>query len=286
MNPAINLIHLKFFCDAVVYESITEAAKMNYISQSAVSQAITKLESIFGVELVFHNQQKLQVTDGGRIVFEQAREIFKNVQDTFEKVNQTQKQVSGSVRFVTTKSLGMSFIAPSYKLIRKNIPSINFKFRMGGLNLIRTSLKRIEADFAIVVYDHNFDQFEKIPLKKGLLHLYQDKDAPPKLIENGIFVDDTEGLYVKELKTHLEQQGYPHAIQDAIAGWELVARFAQLSIGVGFFPDYIIANKRYPNMAVHPLPTPSFDYEICAIFNKGVKLSGPAEKFLEHFTLG
>ena len=49
MNPAINLIHLKFFCDAVVYESITEAAKMNYISQSAVSQAITKLESIFGV---------------------------------------------------------------------------------------------------------------------------------------------------------------------------------------------------------------------------------------------
>jgi DNA-binding transcriptional LysR family regulator len=286
MNPAINLIHLKFFCDAVLYESITEAAKMNYISQSAVSQAITKLETIFGAELIFHNQQKLLVTDEGKIVFEQAREIFKKVEDTFEKVNQTRKQISGNVKFVTTKSLGMSFIAPSYKIIRKSIPSINLKFRMGGLNLIRTALRRIEADFAIVVYDHNFDQFEKITLRKGQLHLYQANNAPSKLINHGIFVDDVEGLYVKELKTHLEQKGYQNTIQDAIAGWELVARFAQLGIGVGFFPDYIVANDRYPNISVHPLETPSFDYEICAIFNKGVKLSGPTEKFLEHFTLG
>ena len=129
---------------------------------------------------------------------------------------------------------------------------------MGGLNLIRTALKRIEAEFAIVVYDHNFDQFEKIPLKKGQLHLYRAKDAPSNLIKNGIFVDDAEGLYVKELKAHLEQQGYQNAIQDAIAGWELVARFAQLGIGVGFFPDYIVANNRFPEMAVHPLHTPSF----------------------------
>lgn len=286
MNPAINLIHLKFFCDAVQYESITEAAKMNYVSQSAVSQAITKLESIFGTELIFHNQQKLLVTDEGKIVFEQAREIFKKVQDTFEKVNQTRKQISGTVKFVTTKSLGMSFIAPSYKIIRENIPSINFKFRMGGLNLIRTALKRIEADFAIVVYDHNFDQFEKITLKKGQLHLYQAKDAASNLMSNGIFVDDVEGLYVKELKTHLEQEGYQPAIQDAIAGWELVARFAQLGIGVGFFPDYIVANNRYPNITMHPFNTPSFEYEICAIFNKGVKLSGSTERFLEHFALG
>ena len=142
---------------------------------------------------------------------------------------------------------------------------------MGGLNLIRTALRRIEADFAIVVYDHNFDQFEKIPLKKGQLRLYQAKDAPSNLIKKGIFVDEAEGLYVKELKAYLELQGYQNAIQDAIAGWELVARFTQLSIGVGFFPDYIIANNRYPDIAVHPLETPSFDYEICAIFNKGVQ---------------
>ncbi len=285
MNPTINLIHLKYFTDAVVYESISEAAKMNYISQSAISQAITKLEAIFGVQLVFHNRQKLQVTEEGQAVFEQARLIFKTVQETFEKVNQTKQHSSGSLKFVTTKSLGMSFIAPSYKKIRQSLPFLNFKFRMGGLNLIRTALKREEAEFAIVVYDHNFDQFEKKLLKKGKLHLYQAKEAPADLIHQGVFIDDEDSLYVKELKEFLEEKGYQQPIQDAIAGWELTARFTQLNIGVGFFPDYIVSNNRYPNIEIHPLETPSFEYEICAIYNKGVRLSRTAQLFLDQFTL-
>ena len=285
MNPAINLIHLKFFCDAVTYESISEAAKMNYISQSALSQAISKLETIFGVDLIFHNRQKLQVTDEGKIVFEQARAIFRTVNETFEKVNQTKDQISGNLKFVTTKSLGMSFIAPSYKLIRQNLPDLNFKFRMGGLNLIRTALKREDAEFAIVVYDHNFDQFDKMPIQKGSLHLYQAKNAPAKLIEQGVFVDDIDGMYIKELKDLLEERGYQNPVQDSIAGWELVARFTQLGIGVGFFPDYIVSNSRYTNIVPHPLKTPPFEYEICAIYNKGVKLSRTAQLFLEQFTL-
>ena len=285
MNPVINLLHLKFFCDAVMYESISEAAKMNYISQSAVSQAITKLETIFGVQLMFHNRQKLQVTDEGKVVFEQARVIFRNVQDTFEKVNLTKEEITGTLKFVTTKSLGMSFIAPSYKLIRQNLPSLNFKFRMGGLNLIRTALKREEVEFAIVVYDHNFDQFAKLPLKKGLLNLYHAKESSSDLIDQGVFVDDYDGMYVKELKDYLEERGYQQTLQDAIAGWELAARFTQLNIGVGFFPDYIVSNNRYPSIEIHPLEIPVFEYEICAIYNKGVKLSRTAQLFLEQFTL-
>jgi LysR family transcriptional regulator, carnitine catabolism transcriptional activator len=285
MNPALNLIHLKFFCDAVKYESISEAAKMNYISQSAVSQAITKLEMIFGVQLIFQNRQKLQVTEEGKVVAEQATMIFRAVQNTFEKVNQTKEEVTGTLKFVTTKSLGMSFIAPVYKLIRQKYPSLNFKFRMGGLNLIRTALRHEEAEFAIVVYDHNFEQFAKHPLKKGSLHLYQAKEAAADLLDQGVFVDDYEGMYVKELKEHLEEKGHPQAIQDAIAGWELTARFTQMGLGVGFFPDYIVANDRFPNIDIHPIEYPDFQYEICAIYNKGVKLSQNAQTFLEHFTL-
>lgn len=285
MNPTINLIHLKFFCDAVVYESISEAAKMNYISQSAVSQAITKLESIFGVQLFFHNRQKLLVTDEGKVVFEQARLIFKTVQDTFQKVNQTKDEITGTLKFVTTKSLGMSFIAPSYTTIKQNMPTLNFKFRMGGLNLIRTALRREEAEFAIVVYDHNFDQFERLPIRKGLIRLYKAIEAPLDQLDQGVFVDDAEGMHVNGLVEFLENAGYQQPIQDTLAGWELSARFTQLGIGVSFFPDYIVSNNRYPNIEPHPIALPPFEYEICAVYNKGVKLSRTAQLFLDQFTL-
>lgn len=287
MNPAINLIHLKFFCDAVVYESISEAAKMNYISQSAVSQAIAKLESIFGVQLTFQNRRKLQITDEGRIVFEQALSIFKAVQNTFQMVNQTKNEIEGFLRFVTTKSLGMSFIAPTYKKLRQNLPNVDFKFRMEGLNAIRTALKREDVEFAIVVYDQDFDQFEKYPLRKGVFNLYLSKNMTltPDILHQGAFVYEFDSLYVQELKKHLEDKGYQNPIQDAIAGWELVARFADLEIGVGFLPDYIVMHNRYPNLIVHPVEIPVFEYEICAIYNKGVKLSRTVQSFLEQFKL-
>ena len=284
MDPTINLTHLKFFCDAIVYESLSEAAKMNYISQSAISQAISKLESIFGVDLIFHNRQKLQMTPEGQIVFEQAKDVFKSVQNTFQKIHQSKKEVSGTLKFVTTNSLGMSFIAPMYKQFKQNIPHIDFKFRMGGLNLIRTALKREDVEFAIVVYDHNFDQFEKHSLKEGHLKLYQSSISDPKLIREGIFIDEEEGLYIKELKSHLNKKGYQKSVQDAVAGWEVAARFVELGMGVGFFPDYIISNDRYPNIIPHPLKTPSFKYEICAIYNKGIKLSRTAQLFLKQFS--
>lgn len=282
MNTTINLIHLKFFCDAVIYESISEAARKNFISQSAVSQAITKLEVIFGVQLIFQNRQKLQVTDEGKIVFEQAKSIFKAVQNTFDKVNQTKDQVVGTVKFITTKSLGNSYLAPWYKSIKEKFPGINLEFRMGGMNVIRTALRHEEVEFAIVVYDKEFEQFDKHPLLKGIFNIYQSKDIAADAINEGVFVDELDSMYVSELKSYLISKGYENPVRDILNGWDLTARFTDLNIGVGFFPDYILATNRYPNIVIHPVEIPAFPYEICAIYNKGVKLSRTAELFLEH----
>jgi LysR family transcriptional regulator, carnitine catabolism transcriptional activator len=284
MNPAINLMHLKFFCDAVEYESIAEAAKMNFISASAVSQAISKLEIIFDAQLIFHNRQKLQATDEGEIVFKRASIIFRNVQDIFKEVNQARKEVTGNVKFVTIKSLGMSFIAPLYKQIKENIPQINFKFEMGGVNFIRTSLRREDAEFAIVVNSDDFENYDKRTLKKGVFHLYQAKGASPDLVNKGVLIDNLDGRYVKELITYLEECEHSNSILDTTAGWDLTAHFTHLNVGVGFFPEFLVSHNRYPNIKIHPLKTPKFPYEICAIFNKGVKLSRSAELFLEQLS--
>lgn len=285
MNPLINLFHLKLFCDAVTYRSVSEAAKMNYITQSAVSQAIGKLEKIFETELITHNRQSLYVTEEGRVLYEQARGIFKAVKSTFDKVSQTKEEISGELKFVTTKSLGMSFIAPTYINIKNELPFVELNFRMGGMNLIRTALRQEEAEFAIVVYDRNFSQFAKYPIKTGRINLYSPKKATKNLIQQGVFVDSLEGMYVKELGEYLSGLDEPIKINSPVAGWELVSRFADLGIGVGFFPDYIVANNRHPSLEVHSLEIPTYEYEICAIYNKSTELSRVALAFLEQFTL-
>lgn len=282
----INLLHLKYFCDAVVHNNISEAAKINYVSQSAVSQAIAKLEISLKVSLVSHTRQKLQITEEGKIVFEQARHIFKAVQDIHDKISQKKEEITGAVKFASTNSLGMSFIAPSYKKMSHKYPHIPIHYQLGNLSFIRNALRQGTVEFAIVVYDETFAQFSKRRIHQGRFNLYQNLKASHHLMENGILVDHTSSMHIESLREHfMKTYNSPLKIQAELAGWEVVARFTEMSIGIGFFPDYIVADNRYHNLTTYPLDLPTCDYEICAVYNRDTHLSRAACAFLDQFSL-
>lgn len=285
MNNMINLSHLKFFCDAVALKSVSESAKKNFVTQSTISQGIAKLEIVLGVQLVTHSRKNFQVTEEGRIVYEQASYIFKAVRDLNNKISEGRQLVAGTIDFVCTNSLGMSFIAPAFKKMQMDFPQVNMRFKLGSLHFIRNSLHENRAEFAIVVYDKDFSQFNKHPLYKGHIHLYQSHESSSDHIEEGILIDDVEGMHVTNLRDHFKgRYGRELKIKAELNSWEVVARFTERNIGVGFFPDYITSGKRLPSIEIHPLDFPHFDYQICAIYNKGEKLSRASSAFIDQFS--
>lgn len=285
MNSFINLAHLKFFCDTVTYNSMSEAAKMNYITQPAISMAITKLETFFGTPLIIANKHKITLTEQGDIVFKRALEIFKIINETNNEVSHIDESISGVVKFATSKSLGMSFFAPTYTKMRKNLPRVDLRIQTGGKNYIRNLLKLEEVEFAIVVYDdYNFTQYEKQSIKKGVFNLYHSKINPHDSIPQEIFIDYEGSLYIPELKNFLSKNHYPTQLK-AIAGWELVANFTNLEVGVGFFPDYLASETRHPNLTPLSVNLPPLEYEIAVIYNKSTTLSRASIAFIDQFCL-
>ncbi len=285
MNSFVNLAHLKFFCDTVLHNSMSEAAKINYITQPAISQAINKLETFFGAPLLISGKQKIILTDQGQIVFKQAQEIFKSVNETMSQINHTYENVTGNVKFATSKSLSMSFFPPTYSKMQKLFPQVDLKIETGGKNYIRNLLKLEEVEFAIVVYDdHNFAQYEKQTIKKGVFNLYSSKFVETESIPKEIFIDYEASLYIQELKDFITRNNYSIKIKP-LAGWELVANFSNLSIGVGFFPDYLASPSRHPNLMRLPINLPHFEYEIAVIYNKSATLSRAACAFIDQFCL-
>ena len=73
----LNLTHLKYFLDAVKQGSITASAKINHVSQSAISQGITRLEERFGCHLLAHQPKRFKVTDEGLKLFENSKRFFR-----------------------------------------------------------------------------------------------------------------------------------------------------------------------------------------------------------------
>ncbi|MBA3237773.1 MAG: LysR family transcriptional regulator [Parachlamydiaceae bacterium] len=287
MNPLINLAHLKFFCDSVACNSITEGARNNFVTQSTISQGIAKLEKILKVDLIAKPRQKFQLTPEGKILFEQARHIFNTINEIEEKFKFSKDELKGTLKFACTNSLGMSFIASSYKRMQENVPNVEMKVHLGNLKYIKNALAVNDVEFAVVVFDATFAGYNKHSLQKGRFHLYQNTNTPLYLIERGILVDEKEGMFVNELQEYfLNFMNIPLKIEAALGGWEVVARFTEKNIGVGFFPDYIIANERYPTIRVNSISIPHFEYEIAVVYSKGVRLSNQAKIFIDQFNLG
>lgn len=91
-----------------------------------------------------------------------------------------------------------------------------------------------------------------------------------------------KSLHVESLcKSFQEKNNKELKILAELAGWEVVARFTEMNIGMGFFPDYIVTNNRYPTLKIYPVDLPVFEYEIGAIYNKGEQLSRAAYLFLD-----
>ena len=80
----LNLSSLRYFVDAIELGSLTESANKNTVTRPAISQAIRRIESVIGYDLISHEKNALVLTDRGRVFLKQA----KNALQVFEQGHQ------------------------------------------------------------------------------------------------------------------------------------------------------------------------------------------------------
>lgn len=68
MNVDLELYRV--FCEVVKYKNISKAAESMYISQSAVTQSIQKLETILGGKVFYRNKTGVELTEEGKNLYE------------------------------------------------------------------------------------------------------------------------------------------------------------------------------------------------------------------------
>lgn len=263
-----NLLHLKFFFDAARSKSVTQAAKQNFVSQSALSQGIQKLEQDFGVDLIFHRKNRFKLTDEGELVFQHAAKIFADVKHLRDSLSDLKGKIGGTIRFACTNSLARFFIPKPLIKAKKKYPDLDVKFHRGNLRFIVQSLKEGTVDFAVVVDDPIFSPFAKKVLMKGEFHIYTKKGD----IKNGIYIDHLENSEVRYFQKKIPKL----KIIDELSGWGMVEEFVKQGVGPGILPSFMESKS----LKKIDLGIPGFPYQICAIFPKDMPLSRGAEAFL------
>jgi DNA-binding transcriptional LysR family regulator len=270
----ISFTYLQYFYDAVLKKSIGAAARENFVSQSAISQGIAKLESALQVKLTTHQKQKFKLTEEGTIVFNEAKRLFSTVETIREKLLDLKGELSGELKFVLPNSLAQHFLPIPYLLMKERYPKVGIKFHRGSLSFIHEALRSETVDFALVLDASEFEAYDRHPIAHGHFRLYAKHPET-----TGILVDHLENYEVKELRErHKDRYGNDLSIRDAFSSWTLVLNFAQRGYGVGYLPEFMVPENTLHEIQLDLKP---IQYSICIIKLKGSTLTRAEMAFLE-----
>jgi DNA-binding transcriptional LysR family regulator len=166
----------KVFCDLVATASFSEAARLNGITQSAVSQQIRGLEERYGVVLIERGRKNFAVTPEGEVFLQAAREIVDGYSGIESKLRQMRDVVAGPLTVATVFSIGFHELPPYLETFRAQFPEVQLTVHYRRANQVYADVLESKADLGLVAYPQERKGIEIEPVWKDRLVLI----APPK----------------------------------------------------------------------------------------------------------
>lgn len=275
----LNLIYLKYFFDSVRFESISDAAKVNFVSQSAVSQAIAKLEESLGCELISHRPNRFKMTEKGERLFISAREILQTVQQAEDLLLEDD---GGTITIGCTHSFSLTLLPIFLKEAKRRYPTLKIRFCLGHFHGIREWLKKRTIDFAILVDNEDLSQFDLEEIYRGEFRLYKADNCEEEDLSFLLDSDERrETVLLKNWYRSRFKRELP--VQMEISSWGVIANLTEHGLGIGFFPDYL-ARIQHTSLKLSSYELDPIPYKLYALFLKNVPQNRHVLSFLEILT--
>jgi DNA-binding transcriptional LysR family regulator len=170
--------NFKIFSDLVETKSFSKAAKLNGITQSAVSQQARSMERQFKALLIDRSQKQFQLTREGQRVYDASREILHHFEKLECELLEMKKIISGTIRISTIYSIGLHELPPYIKRFLQEFPAVNCRVEYRRSNLVYEDILHNSVDFGLVAFPQRVRQIEYIPFRCDQLVLITHPQHP------------------------------------------------------------------------------------------------------------
>jgi len=157
--------NFKIFADLVETKSFSKAAKLNGITQSAVSQQARAMERELSILLIDRSQKQFQLTREGHRFYQAAKEILHDFDKLQSDLQEMKKVISGTIRISTIYSVGLHELPPYIKRFLQDFPAVNVRVEYRRSNLVYDDLLHNAVDFGLVAFPTKMRQIEIIPFR-------------------------------------------------------------------------------------------------------------------------
>ena len=283
----MNFFHLKYFVDAARAGGLSAAARKNFVTQSAVSRAIAKLEEDLGVELVIHKQNCFQLTEAGGAILTSSDDIFDSVKRLKEAAVEHGQNLRGPLRMGCNQAIASKIIGPMLPRIAASYPEVEPSISLGNTDQIQRMIDKREIDFGIVMDDGEVNKIYKTTrIYSGTFVVVKSPKFEDKNIGDNLIVSRTKpgGMSDHYTREYKKAYGQPTNPKMVVASWQVIMDLAIEGFGYALVPlflceDEIAAKKlEVVKHRVKPLP-----FGLCTIVSGNRTLPKNAGPILEYF---
>tara|TARA_R110002124_G_scaffold77418_4_gene207246 strand:- start:174 stop:1091 length:918 start_codon:yes stop_codon:yes gene_type:complete len=164
---------LKTFHAAAQAGSLTRAAEMLGLSQSAVSRQIAALEDDLGASLFHRHARGLIRTEPGNLLFEAAKEIAAKAAIAEARVQDARDEPCGELKVTAPMALGAIWLAPRLGEFHNRFPQIRIRLMLDDHEL---DLAGLEAEVGIRPWPSTQNDLVQRKLLSVNQHLYASAD--------------------------------------------------------------------------------------------------------------
>ncbi len=118
---------LRYFCALGRYRSFTRAAESLHIAQPPLSRQVQMLEEEIGVQLVHRGSRPVQLTDAGRLFYEQALQVLGRIDQMLASTRQLGRNERAVLSIGYVASTLYSDLPLLVRRLRSSCPELNIQ---------------------------------------------------------------------------------------------------------------------------------------------------------------
>ncbi|MCX6939699.1 MAG: LysR substrate-binding domain-containing protein [Verrucomicrobia bacterium] len=286
--------NFKIFADLVETKSFSKSAKLNGITQSAVSQQARAMERHFKSLLVDRSQKQFQLTREGQRVYDAAKDVLHCYEKLLSELQEMKKVISGTIRLSTIYSIGLHELPPFIKKFLHDFPAVNVRVEYRRSNLVYDDILHNAVDFGLVAFPVKQRHLEVLPFREDHLVVIAHPNHPMAQCTE-VEVKDLAGQkfigFDPDIPTRkaIDQIFREHKLEiepvmefDNI---ETVKRAVEIDHGIAIVPQAtVVQEAKQGTLAILPFKGREFTRPLAILHRKGRVLTPAMKKFIE--TLG
>jgi DNA-binding transcriptional LysR family regulator len=158
--------HLKLFRDLAIARSVSRAALMNGVSQSAVSQQLQETERVLGVQLLDRATRPLELTEAGHLYFAFCDAVLRRKQKFDDALDRLQGRVQEAVRVAAIYSVGILDMSRLEKELSRWMPEAELLVEYLRPEKVREAVLADRIDLGLVSYPESSKEIAAIPWRE------------------------------------------------------------------------------------------------------------------------